>query len=596
MVDIHETQHGLAADPLVREALSAGGVGVWRWNLSKDQFSADDTARQLWGLPRGELRGESVLEAIDPADGERVRAVAAAARDGEDDVELVVRPRRPAGETRWVQIRARSFEDFEGRHLAGVVIDVTDRRRVETALSTTEMRLRRAQELGGAHAFEWDARTDTVVAPAGFRALYGFGAKEPVDLALFLSRIHPGDRERVEKDQRRLIASPGRYESEFRIVLPDGGTRWILSRGESVRDPEGRTTGLAGINIDITSRREVEEELRRSKREARARFRELRALYQNAPVGLALLDLDLRVVRVNGFLSNMVRSVPEMFVGRPLFDNLPDLRPHLEPALEKVRGTRAAVRNLAVEAAAPDEPGAKVYWNFHVYYLSDDYGATPGIGLVVEDVSAQKRTEQARDLLSRELSHRIKNLFAVVASLVTLSARGNATLQRFAETIRGRIEALGRAHDYVRPVEWGPGTQAEPATLHRLLDGVLAPYRSDRTDRICLQGADPVIGPSAATGLALAIHEFATNAVKYGALSRREGFVTLACRDEGDTVELVWSESGGPTVSGPPAHEGFGSSLAQRSITRNLDGTMATEWLASGLTIRLMLPKDQLTR
>jgi PAS domain S-box-containing protein len=588
---------GPRTDPQLREALSSGGIGVWSWNLDKDRFSADEVTRRLWGLQwRGDVPAERILDAVLPGDAERVRAAAQGARDGQDEIDLVFRVSRAGGEIRWTRVRARAADEITGRRLVGVAIDITERMRVESALSTTENRLRRAQELGGALAYEWDARTDTVVASPAFKALYGLAPDEPMSLTSFLSRVHPDDRERVEEDQYRLLAAPGPYESEFRVVLPDGRVRWLLMRGESLADGPGPATGLAGINIDITARKQVEEELRQSKREARARFREIRALYQHAPVGLALLDLDMRFLRVNEFLRNITGLETEEHVGRPIFDVLPDLRESLEPVLRQVLETGEALRNIEIEGGTPRQPEVKVWWKFHAYYLTDDYGATPGIGLVAEDVTAQKRAEHARDLLGRELSHRIKNLFAVVSSLVSLSARGNDAVKEFARTIRGRIEALGRAHDYVRPAEWERGGDSSPRSLHQLLAALLRPYQAESGERIRIVCDEREIGAAAATGFGLAIHEFATNAVKYGALSEPDGFVELVCREAGDTFELVWAERGGPPVAGPPPAEGFGSLLARRSITSDLEGTLEADWAPEGLTIRVTMPAGRLLR
>jgi PAS domain S-box-containing protein len=593
--DINGLAGGPRTDPQLREALSRGGVGLWSWDLSSDRFFADEVTRTLWGLQwRGEIPAERILDAVHPADSGRVRTMAEAARDGDDEADIVFRVRRPGGELRWTRVRAHVSDTIEGRRLVGVAIDITERMRAESALTATESRLQRAQALGGALPFEWDARTDTLVAALAFKALYGLNPDEPMSLSAFLSRVHPDDRERVEEDQVRLIAAPGPYESEFRVVLPSGAVRWILSRGESVRDGDGTPSGVAGIAIDITARKQVEEELRQSKREARTRFREVRALYQHAPVGLALLDLDLRFVRVNEFLRDITGLEAEEHVGRPLFDILPDLREALEPVLGRVRATKEPVRNVEVEGGTPRAPDSKMWWRLHVYYLSDDYGATPGIGLVAEDVTAQKRAERARDLLARELSHRIKNLFAVVASIVSLSARGNDALKEFARTVRARIEALGRAHDYVRPAEWEGGGAGASRSLHGLIGGLLGAYQGEGGARFRIVGEDCAVGPTAATALALALHEFATNAVKYGALSEPGGTIEVACRTGDAAFELVWTERGGPPLSGPPSGEGFGSLLARRSITGDLAGTLDSDWAPEGLTLRVTMPAERL--
>ena len=109
-------------------------------------------------------------------------------------------------------------------------------------------------------------------------------------------------------------------------------------------------------------------------------------------------------------------------------------------------------------------------------------------------------------------------------------------------------------------------------------------------------GVDAAIGPAAATSLALAIHECATNAVKYGALSTAEGSVEIACRTAGGTFELVWRERGGPPIDQLPIREGFGTTLARRSLAGELGGTIDTEWAPDGLTLRITAPAEHLEK
>ena len=585
--------NGSAVDPWLRDALAAGGVGVWSWDLSTDLLTGDTTARRLWGLPdEGEIPFARVLASIHVDDVAAVKSASAAARMTGEDSEVVLRVLHPTGETRWMRVRGRVTGAYNDRHLVGVTLDVTERLRAEATLRTTESRLQRAQELGGAVPFEWDARADQLVAPPGFNRLYRLEPDERFNLPTFLARLHPEDRARVEDDQSRLIASPGPYETEFRIVLPDGGVRWILSRGESVRDAAGAITGIAGINLDITARKEAEDELRRARREARARFREIRALYQNAPVGLALLDRELRYVRINEKLAKIGDFTASDPVSRHIFEVMPDLREALEPSLRTVLETGEPTGNLELRCKSPS--GEKAVFTCCFYPLKDEEGAISGIGVVVEDVTAHKRDAEARDLLSRELSHRIKNLFAIVSSLLTLSARGNEGVQAFAKTVRGRIEALGRAHDYARPNEWDGGVE-HSRTLQSLLALLLAPYRNEAgaAERVRVHGTDPLVGPTAATALALAIHEFATNALKYGALSTSDGSIDIGCRED-DELEIVWTERGGPPVAGAPERQGFGSTLARRTVSSDLGGRIETEWAQEGLVLRLRLPLERL--
>ena len=201
-----------------------------------------------------------------------------------------------------------------------------------------------------------------------------------------------------------------------------------------------------------------------------------------------------------------------------------------------------------------------------------------------------KRTIRARDLLARELSHRIKNVFSVVSGLATASSRDSED-RAFAAAFRKRISALARAHDYVLPGSFSAEKTRE-STLKGLLEVLLRPYDEDGS-RIRITGDDRPLGQSAATTLALILHEQATNAIKYGALSNAEGRVHVDCRAGGESFEITWEEQGGPPMAGPPVETGFGTIMVSSGI-ESLSGTLTTDWAASGLRVTLTVPLGSL--
>lgn len=201
------------------------------------------------------------------------------------------------------------------------------------------------------------------------------------------------------------------------------------------------------------------------------------------------------------------------------------------------------------------------------------------------DIDVSHRLSQNRDILARELSHRIKNIFAVVAGLVSIRARRHEAAREFADEVIAAIRALGRAHDFVRPVEGIKGDN-----LTGLLRELMAPY-ADGAGRIAINGSDCPIGPRAATPLALIFHELATNSAKYGALSAEGGSVgiTIDCPDPDGVAHIHWRETGGPAPSAPGA-EGFGSRLVQMSIEGQLGGKLERRFEPAGLAVDLAIP------
>ena len=206
------------------------------------------------------------------------------------------------------------------------------------------------------------------------------------------------------------------------------------------------------------------------------------------------------------------------------------------------------------------------------------------------DIHDAHQLSESRDLLARELSHRIKNIFAVVASLISLSMRKRPEYRAFGNELIDTIRALGRAHDYVRPA----GGERR-SSLHGMLEDLFGPYRTGGTTRVTVHGDDTAIAGRAATPLALVFHELATNSAKYGALSSEDGTIDLAIADRGEHVVLRWVERGGP----PPADEqtaGFGSRLVEMSLTGQLGGSWERRFEPEGLICELVVSKAAITR
>lgn len=209
------------------------------------------------------------------------------------------------------------------------------------------------------------------------------------------------------------------------------------------------------------------------------------------------------------------------------------------------------------------------------------------------DIDSVHRLSESRDLLSRELAHRIKNIFAVVIGLVSLEARRLPQHREFAAALTETLRALGRAHEFVRPA--GGDTCG---SLKGLLEVLFAPYgASQGGGRVRVSGAEAAISPRAATPLALVFHELATNAAKYGALSVANGHVTLDIADQGDTLQLLWREHGGPPPAGDTAaasgdsDTGFGSRLVEMSVTGQLGGAWVRRFEPTGLVVDLTVAK-----
>lgn len=212
------------------------------------------------------------------------------------------------------------------------------------------------------------------------------------------------------------------------------------------------------------------------------------------------------------------------------------------------------------------------------------------------DIHETKRVAEHNEILSRELSHRIKNIFAVIGGLVSLSSRQQPGNQAFAANLQQRIAALGRAHEFVRPHSEESRPADPPESLHGIIRQILEPYPALSDSRIRIEGDDLRVDDRGATPLALVIHELATNAAKYGALSTPDGVVAIRTQMNGDRLAIEWDEQGGPAITADPVRTGFGTKLMELSMVGQLGGQFDRTWRHTGLLARIGVGRAALAR
>ncbi|WP_043337124.1 PAS domain-containing protein [Belnapia moabensis] len=403
--------------------------------------------------------------------------------------------------------------------------------------------------------------------------------------------FHPEDQPRAWERWRHSLETGEPYEIEYRLRRADGAYRWTLGRAMPVRDAEGKIERWFGTCTDIEDIKATEERLRLS--EERLRL----ALGAAEMIGTFVWDVPAdRVTADAGYARMFGQDPAAMTAGVPialLFEAVePEDRDRVRQQIERAMATGDAFE--AEYRVWP--PGGETHWVVARGRCAQDADGRPSrfSGAVV-DITERKRAEEGQELLAKELSHRIKNIFTVIGGMVSLSASGaSAEVKGFAATLRRRLQALARAHEYVRPHNGEAQPTEAATTLKGLLGTLLAPYGAEEAGRMQLSGDDVPVGVKAATSLALILHELATNAAKYGALSRPEGGVAITGERIGDRFGLTWRERGGPEVAGPPERRGFGTILAERGAITQLGGTIAQDWAREGLTLRLEVPLARL--
>ncbi|PTE08846.1 sensor histidine kinase [Mesorhizobium helmanticense] len=240
-----------------------------------------------------------------------------------------------------------------------------------------------------------------------------------------------------------------------------------------------------------------------------------------------------------------------------------------------------------LELNVPADDGVR--W-FQVWVDADhgDGGAVIGVVTTMVETTEQKRREQTLRTLLREVSHRSKNLLAIIQSIATQTGRYSDTLPDFLTRFRGRLQSLASSQDLVTSSNW------RGAALRELVSGQVSRYGADPLRSLRFQGANPYLNPNAALHIGLAMHELAVNSVSYGALSRADGFVevtadmTAAHADE-TALSLTWAEAVGANEI-RRNEKRFGSVALERVVPSSLNGTATLEIADGRLEYRLVVP------
>ena len=305
------------------------------------------------------------------------------------------------------------------------------------------------------------------------------------------------------------------------------------------------------------------------------RNRLFEAILRATPDLVYVFDLDHRFVYANAALLQMWGKTWDEAIG------LNCLELGYEPwhaamhdrEIEMVVATQAPIRG---EVAFNGTNGRRIYDYIFVPVLDGD-GHVEAVAGTTRDVTERKQQEEMQALLAAELQHRVKNTLAVVLAIARQSfAAAPSGFDQFS----ARVVALSNGLDILTQ------KHATSGSLRALIESVLAPHRSGHAGRISFAGPDFLVRSQVVVALSLALHELATNAAKYGALSTSGGSVSLTWTAHSDRFSMTWSEQGGPSVE-VPQRKGFGSRLIQDNLAKELDGSVDVRYEPTGLVFEL---------
>lgn len=320
----------------------------------------------------------------------------------------------------------------------------------------------------------------------------------------------------------------------------------------------------------------------------------LAAIIESSDEAILSTDLQGIITSWNRGAERLFGYIADEAIGRPINILIPADRRDEEPRI--FERLRRGERIDHFETVRQRKDGSRIEISLTVSPVKNAAGTIVGASKIARDITERKRAQERQLLLIREMNHRVKNLFAVASGVVSLSARTGGDAQQAIEVARGRLSALARAHELTLPaLSPDADRTVESTDLAALVQAILSPYAdAGQSERLVCTGPPVSMGSNAVTSMALLLHEFATNAAKYGALSISAGRVQVNWTASNGELTLTWREYDGPGVDAEPKEDGFGSLLVRTTVTGQLAGQLLREWNPQGLIARLIVPLERL--
>jgi PAS domain S-box-containing protein len=575
---LREGKLGLrAGEKQLHRLLEAAGLGQWDYDYVSDTLVWSEQTRKLLGVEPGEPASRALLRSrLHPEDRPRLdgHIARSAHLDATHIRHFEFRVVMPNGAICWLESQSRGELSAAGMPVraVGVLRDVTTRKSAEeaqarlAAIVTSSADAIVGKTLDGI-VTSWNEAAER---------MFGYSAGEMIGQSI--RRLIPPDRQ-AEEDMilARLARSESIVHFETKRVTKDARTFDASVTISPVHDAEGRVTGAAKIIRDISERKQAEQALQTSKERLQFALDAARLGWgQYDPIrGIAWWDTRLKEI----FGISEGKTDIEEFTKRVHPDDVERVWAAIEAALDPTdpKPYEAEFRHLRADG--------EVRWAA-AHGLTHFEGAPPERRAVMmvgtaQDITERKDHEEREQLLTREMNHRAKNMLGLVQAIARQTAAHEP--KDFIERFTERIQALSANQDLLIRHEWNG------VDVKDLVRAQLAPFADLVGSRIAVHGPKLRLNAAAAQAVGLTLHELATNAGKYGALSTDMGRVDISWGTGGDTFTMSWSEREGPPVS-TPKRRGFGTTVIEGIAKQSVDGAVELDYAPSGLIWRLNCP------
>jgi PAS domain S-box-containing protein len=571
-----------------RGTFENAAVGVAMVGPDGSILRSNNSFARMLGYSVEELKTKTFRDLTHPEDLATNLSVLNKTLVGEaDSYSIEKRYVRKDGGVVWASLTVGCVRNTHGDvdYFVSVVQDITDRKQAEARLAERNEQLDLAGKVGRIGSFMYDSGTKTLQLSPGCAAIYGLpeGTFE-ISRDNWRARVHPDDLPLLDAAARRAFSKGEReFVLEFRIFR-HGQVRWIESRILISYNEARRPARRIGAEVDVTERKRAEQALAE-------RNIQLTLAAKSGLVGTYAYDADTEIMQISdGYAA--IHGFPEGTTEIARSDCLAGVHPDDIRMVEHFRSEafRERRREYCVEYRII-RPGGELRWVETRCFLAFSGTGKPHrvVGVSI-DITERKRVEEQQRTLLAELDHRVKNALSTVSAVVSHTWQGSRSVADFVAALDGRIRSMATTHELLSSSRW------QGVSLTELVRSELEPYATRHNTEI--SGPDILLKPEAGQAMATVLHELATNAAKYGALSTKNGRVSIRWDQQlngrsRSHLAFEWQELGGPAVIAL-GKSSYGTSTIRDLIPYELGGMVDLVLAPEGVQCRLELPAEWL--